>query len=287
MKLFPSITESYKSFFERLITEKTHDVKRDVETLYNLYLKNVVDDLIKSDLNDIESIFEKHGNIQYGSYVFGSILSDRLLSPDSKQAHSVNPISIVFVADKRLDALGTYNPSKKQIIINLAIAYDVAKYGVGKPGHKQLNSKLKKMIINELKPEKIKGTIAHELSHWIDDSYYDSITNLTTKAKQAKEPSTAMKLGRSNVNLTYFEINSQIAAIKQFKNSIPDKDWESLTFTDLVYRLPSLMNIFNAVNNKKELEKYLKDLISRMSREKLLTNRMTKTISRQDLSVLF
>lgn len=131
------------------------------------------------------------------------------------------------------------------------------------------------IIFEEITEDKIKGTLAHEISHWVDDALYGQITKYTTLAKELNRYD-ILKLGKANVNMTHYEINSQIHQIKDFKRR-HEHEWNELSFTELVEKIPALYAIKTQLNSKYSSDAYkiwLKLLFKRMNREGLIGKSM-------------
>jgi hypothetical protein len=131
------------------------------------------------------------------------------------------------------------------------------------------DEKQRKTLIKEFTEIRIKGSIHHELAHWIDDT----LNNRHIKARVGKAMERNTRdLGGIPVDATRMEIQGQIHNIKQAYNKNKDV-WDELSFQDVLDLLPST----NSVNNKLTGEtkaKWRKELKLRMNREGLLGKNM-------------
>ncbi len=128
---------------------------------------------------------------------------------------------------------------------------------------------------NEFTQVKIKGSIYHELSHWLDDTLHNKhITNLHKKAEEMyvfgnkSKALSMLKLGDENVGSTYYEINAQIHSIKQLKR-IYKKVWDTLSFDDMLQLDGGIKAVYDALSYT-DLKKWKKKILLRLHREKLL-----------------
>ena len=190
----------------------------------------------------------------------------------AKQAHEVNPVKIELGINKQ----GSYyNPGKSKIVVslnwdamNLMLSGDISVVPQNK----------RKMFKEEFKPHRIKSAISHELSHWISDSLHNRhITNVINKAREFQDPN-IIKMGKSNVNMTHFEIDALIHGIKQLR--IEKRDiWDKLTFDGMFQLYTALGGVDASIqwNNGLDMaDEWKKTIIKRMAREKLLGKNMRK-----------
>jgi len=142
------------------------------------------------------------------------------------------------------------------------------------------------LFLNEITEHKLKATIAHELSHWISDSLYNSQIKKTINLAIKLDKHIKEVLRVEDVNMSYFEIDAQIHGIKQIKRK-KNKYWDTYTLTDLFFMYPPLRATTTVLYNKysKEvLDIWLKNLITRMNRENLLGKNMKKFPSIEELT---
>jgi len=240
-----------------LITEKLANVDDDVDLLYNLYFKKGIDELSKTKIIKPKTYqFLKKTNISDTSI---------LKSEESKLAHELNPCKILI----NFGGNG-YNPVDKEI--RISIHGQALDYAMEYDGNLELalNKLLplrnqRSSFLQEFSEEKIKGTIHHELAHWLDDTFNKE----HLKYKVTKTPEI---LKNFNINVTKHEIHGQMHNIKQLHNKYKEI-WDGLTFQDLLTMSPSLNTIYHRL--PQDIKKqWLKDLKKRMHRENLLGKRM-------------
>lgn len=243
-----------ESVKKKPLTEELHNVDDDVDLLYNKFFKSDIDEVKRSGIIT-KFLFKEY-----------KIDTSILKNPKSIKTHKLNPCEILINRGGN-----SYNPV--QHIINLSInkgAVDFIIDGYGGNLKKAVDNTyedLKDSLINEFEEYKIKGSIHHELTHWIDDTLYNSHIN-----KFINKNIIDKKYNSITVNTLPFEINAQIHAIKQIKNKNEDK-WDNLTFGNLIKFSPSLFNIYRTLSYDDKNE-WIKKLKKRMHREGLLGKKM-------------
>ena len=256
MSLKKIIREEYKSFLceKNILTEKLHNVNDDVDLIYNKYFKNDIEKLKQTGIITKE-MFKRY---QTDTSILQNLKSIK--------THELNPCEILINHGGN-----AYLPTKN--IIKISINDNAVDYviddndGDFKKALDNISDDLKKSLYNEFEEHKIKGSIHHELTHWIDDTLYGSHIN-----KYIQKRNKNNKFDNTNVNTLPFEINAQIHSINQIKNKNIDK-WNELTFLDLIDLSPSLSTIYNQLSYD-DRKKWLKKLKKRMHREGLLGNKM-------------
>ena len=161
----------------------------------------------------------------------------------------------------------------------------------------------------EITEFKLKGTINHELSHWIRnaqtghiDKIFRKVADKTKAAKEAgdinKEDAARMKVlkqGTFNTVVTDYEMDAYIHTIMEYKRSIGLKKYNFKKLSDFFIEIPSFRAIIihfrryktqNISDNsyvssiKLDWQKlwidWQKKLIKRLDREKLLGKNMRK-----------
>ncbi len=242
--------------FEGLITEKLANVDDDVDLLYDLYFKKVIDELSKTKII----------NLEIYNFLKKTETSDTsiLKSEESKLAHEINPCKILTNV-----GLNGYNPIDKKIYIS--INDNALNYAMGYRGDLELAKNelpyknQQNSFSKEFTEEKIKGSIHHELAHWLDDTFNKE----HIKYKITKTPEILKDV---SINATKHEIHGQMHNIKQLHNKYKEI-WNDLTFKDLIAMSPSLNNIYRTLPKDIKTQ-WLKDLKKRMHRENLLGKRM-------------
>jgi len=252
-----------------LLLEKTFNIQKDVDIIYNKFFKKFIDAIkIEHILSDYKQYIESSKDV-----TFGLIDSNNLISKDCKKASILSPVKIQCgLYDK-----GSFYYLGSENFIQISLSYSAVKYLFQNNFIITLLSKSEqKAIVNELTEERVKSTISHELSHWLSDTLHNKhMTNLFILAKELKQPELVL-LKQKNVNMTYFEIDAQIHAIKNLKK-LNLKNWNNMTLTDIAFKYTSLKSIVRDLYihyGKEILDIWQKNLIKRMAREKLLGKNM-------------
>jgi hypothetical protein len=238
---------------ESLLSERLTDVNADVDLIYDLGFRDDVDRLKETGVLTDDMFPKSEFDTKY------------LKAEESINAHKLNPCRIeinhagnFYKPSTNLISVGIHAGAKGLIIDNGGKLNDTNKY---------LNDKQAVGIRNEFTEGKIKGSIHHELVHWIDDTI-----NNRHIAKAVSSPDTMKKLHSKNVNTNYMELQAQIHNIVQLKRKNEDI-WNGLKFMDLVDMSPTLNNIYYNLSGDARSE-WIRNLKTRMYREGLLGKTM-------------
>ena len=214
------------------------------------------------------------GAISGKAYRRYSMSSSMLVNKSSIAAHAIKPIKI----NVGIYPTPAYSPPNN--VINLTFnphVLNLLKQGTVS----QLDKKELIRFRNETSPNKIKATIAHELSHWLNDVLHNSHIEKVVDLSAEYNDRSILKLGKEDVNMTHFEIDAQIHGIKTLKQQFSTAQWNKMTIGELMDKYPSLHQIWRDTqkygNNIVDIWKKL--LLKRMAREKLLGKNM-KTFPR-------
>ena len=239
-----------------LINESLMDVEIDVNYIYDKYFKEDYSKIKKginfNDINFTKDVFK----------------SSELKSTLSKEANLINPVKIYintmgsnfYHTEKNIISVG-YNENAYNYIMSFDGDYNKALESL-----KKLDKTQYKQLSNEFNESSIKGSIHHELVHWIDDSLHNFHLSKTLKKFQeyGKRP--------TNINMHYIERQGQIHNIKQLKNEYLDI-WDEISFEDMVNLSTSLTTIKRKLNEEDYI-KWKKLTLKRMFRENLLGENM-------------
>tara|TARA_R110000851_G_scaffold117238_3_gene243860 strand:+ start:177 stop:941 length:765 start_codon:yes stop_codon:yes gene_type:complete len=244
---------------EGLINERLTNVEIDVDLIYNTYFKNIIDEI------------QETGILPDKIFTSTQISTSILKSEKSIESHKLNPCVININHN-----LGNfYNPSRQVIGISLSVqAIDYIKQFKGNINKAMFNldDSQKNNLGNEFKPSRIKGSIHHELVHWIDDTLNNNhIKKFTNRASEIGD----INKIKGPINSTKLEIQAQIHNIKQLYNH-NTKIWDKLTFIEMINKNPSLNHIFKSLDIKTR-KQWVKDIKTRMHREGLLGKNMVNT----------
>jgi hypothetical protein len=243
---------------EGILVERLMDIDDDVDLIYDKYFKEYYDNM------------EKTGKMTYDMFKLDETDTSILKSPLCIEAHKLNPCVI-----RINNGSNYYDPEEKIISVSFSNAAKnfVFSSANGNINHaiNLLDDSQKKSLSREFKESTIKGSIHHELVHWLDDTMHNyHIKNRIKKQILLK----TRDLKGIPVNASKMELQSQIHNIKQLKRKHEDV-WDDLSFDDMISLSPSLTII-----NKSLIDPYKSkwriDIIKRMNRENLLGNNMVK-----------
>jgi hypothetical protein len=89
-----------------------------------------------------------------------------------------------------------------------------------------------------------------------------------------------VKMGHSTTLATPYELDAQIHALKQLKRDFKSK-WNDIEWRDIIVQKPSFYHLFSSIINTPEYDDYMKRLMKRMNRERLLTKKLEKYPNRE------
>jgi len=268
-------------FKKYLLNEKTARIGADVDMIYKLSFLKYEKIFKKDDLQLFIKEIQSTNNIGNGQFIFNTFNSSILKSRDCRMAHDINPINIQC----GLLNGNFYRPIDKMIQIslnmsatNILIMHKIK--NIDDLSKVIKNSDILERIQSEFDGKSIKGSIYHELSHWIDDSKHNfHITKMIKKASELQSTDIMKKDG--SVVFTDYEIEAQVHAIKQLKREF-NKSWDFITWNDIIQFKPSFDVIKNQLKQSKPIvqKNYYQRLIKRLNREKLLGKLMQKTFKK-------
>ena len=196
----------------------------------------------------------------------------KLQDSESIEVNKLNPC-FIKINDKTGPG-NYYKPSNSEI--SLSINFNAVKYVLGEFNGNLKNAiddcytiQEKKNLKSEFSEEKIKGSIHHELAHWVDDTLHNQ--HIHKRLIKAKEAGTR-NLGGLPINATNMEIQGQIHNIKQLHNKYKNI-WDTLNFTEILSYSPALSYINRSLTGDNR-KKWVRDIKTRMYREGLLGNNM-------------
>jgi len=213
---------------------------------------------------EFREVMNKYGTSGKPLKVFES---SQLKSDLAKQAHEVNPVTIYthLIGDGNM-----YTPTKSTIYISLqAGAYFAMSGNLAFVPFHQIA-----MLRNETLDVRVKSTIRHELTHWLDDSLHNFyITKALKATQQVKQDGgdwnrtleKTLYNGEIDAYLGAHEINAAVNQIAEVKRRISKAKWDKMTYQDLLTMIPSL-----DVSNERLGAPFRRKLFTRMAREDLL-----------------
>jgi hypothetical protein len=253
--------------FEEVLTEATIQVSSDVDLLYNLYFKEFIDYLNQT------------GQVDKRLIKVSETDSSILKCEQSIKSNEVNPITIYINHSSQVTSRNYYYPTSK--LISLSFNFDVVDLIYDSGNIDMAVQEIPTNRINNFKSElteyRIKGSIHHELAHWINDSLYNSHIDTMLKKKNDLINRGIKKTTRNHIhniprNDGNIEIEGQIHNIVQLYRKFKDV-WNELTFMDIMDFLPSLNTVYKNLTPELRSE-WIKNLKKRMYREGLLGNNM-------------
>lgn len=241
---------------ENLIVEKLTNIDNDVDDLYKMFFSDDIDEIAITGIITDDMFKKQNSNT--------SILND----DESVKSNAINPCNIYINY-----GLNGYIPEKNIISISFASGAKNYVMDFGGDLNKAINSlsneTQKVNLRSEFTEEKIKGSIHHELAHWIDDT----MNNRHVRSRLEKQVKfNTRDLGGVPVDATKMEIQGQIHNVKQLKNKYEDR-WDNLSFYDMLRLSPPLTVIHRDLPDKFK-SKWVRDLKTRMHREGLLGKNM-------------
>jgi len=247
---------------ETLINERLMNVDIDVDFIY--------DNFFKSDIDEIKET----GIITKDMFKTTDITTSDLTSQLAQKGNKLNKCQIIMNHYNS----NFYSPNNK--IISCTINKNALNYVIN-----HFNGDLNKAVSDfkrdgdiksansifaEFTESKMKGSIHHELAHWLDDTLHNN--HIKARAINSKESGTDMTKKGLPINADKLEIEGQIHNIVQLKKAHMS-EWDDLTFNDLIRLSPT----FNVINNQLKgaiKQQWLRDLKTRMHREDLLGKKM-------------
>jgi len=257
----------FNEFKTDQLTEAVFELNSDVDMIYDKAFKDIVDSIRSNSWN---------GVYNPPKLICGSAT---LTSPECEEAHELNPIII------RTDKNGNfYNPTEQYISVsmNLQAINHLMNYVTADNPIKRALAPLpmhqRHRYISEFSPERIKGSIHHELAHWIDDTLHNShIRNRINVAHELpnKRGIKHFNQGEEDVDLSKFEMNSQIHAMMQIRRADTEM-WDLYSFEEMLHQNSSLAYIAERLRKMGKYEQWKKYLLKRLARENLLGQEMSR-----------
>jgi len=258
-----------------ILKEDTFDInKKDIDLIYKevVKLRDSFFDGKYFDVEKIKEIMVKFNRENLSHYSVGQIHSSELTSPDVIKANSILPINIyigVFEYNKYSSKgesiyVGFPKSNLDEVLQNASTFKRVS--------IKQICENLPKEDVVLFKSNWLKkkhySTIAHELSHWIDDALHNLFISRYVSSDEDKY------FGSKKRAMSYMEINAQIHSIKELKTNYSNKEWDKFTFEDVAEILTTFYIILEDLTSEKIEKQWLKKLFHRMNREDLLGKNM-------------
>ena len=264
------VDEIYEESLQ-LICEETFKINKEVNMLFDVHLAK----LLHRYKSTPESVWR--GSSGEFSQTDSSIFTQGIL----KDAHSANPITLHFgIFDSN-----QYEPTNKKIQVGLhanAISF------LGPEGLKNKEAiEQEPDVIFEFTPDRLKATIAHELTHWIEDSLFNkkmvrAIDSSRRKLDKEKDSFQKQKIITQFQKFSEHEIQAHINGLSAIRDNNPEL-YDSWSWKELQQNSPALKRVVNSSKELPDDERrvFMKQLLRRLSRENLLTKQMIKDINQQ------
>jgi hypothetical protein len=244
---------------EGLLTEALPDIYGDVDLIYDKYFRE--------DISTIEAFGRVSGDMFKRTSSDTSILKSDICV----KAHELNPCEI------SINKVGnSYSPINK--VINISVNTGALGFVMKYDGNLDYASDMveddkRNKLLNEFTESKFKGSIHHELLHWVDDTLNNR--HINKKLDKASEVGRDKYFKGKDVNMSKFEIQAQMGNIMQLKKRLGD-NWDYITFKNMIDLSPPLVVIYDRLNGD-DRDKWVRQLKTRMYREGLLGSKMFNT----------
>lgn len=277
--------EKFSDFFDRYIRSQSAPIYTSDALLQEACHQLILEGLFDLD-EDVDFLMDKF-RVEYNleeyrkdpRHMLGktgvlepTIDSRELPSALSQKADKLNPVYIRFGI---FDDSG-YDVQQKVIMISVNQSA-INGLGVRGFGNTEVIEDYPD-ILHEVSSHRIRSTITHELTHWLEDSLYDGkvtkeVDKLNTKFQKTRNSKDLVRFRNTSPQ----EIESFIHEFAQIKRRIPQDEWDSLTFKNIFDQHSSLRVAYDATIKKLEssdLEEFSKTILKRLHREGLLGKNM-------------
>jgi hypothetical protein len=267
------------------LTERISDLSLDVNHIYDMYFAKLVKAVQTKNGRELDIILNYSGG-SVKDTTFAEFDSSVLKSHDCVEAHKIIPVTIyVGVFDT-----GSLYDFKSQII-HISANTNALNFLLSNNFNLDIlaNKFQKDSIMLEIDEVSLKGTISHELLHWIDDALHGKHLTKNLSPYTGKTAELVAKIytkGKSNhIGTTSFEMNAQVQAIMEIRKSMNVEKYDMLTFVDIYKLKPSIGFIVQQLKSE-EYTIYMRKLISRLNREGILGKSM-KFLPHKNLRQVF
>lgn len=258
-----------------IITESTLDLDADSDAIYERFIEptiNVILDFSRLNGERLGIAIEKFTSQKFTLTDLidnGIITNEKVIAANEQQ-----PAIMRFVLSG-----AQYIPAEKNGLGTAIIEISLPKQALEiindwHKGNDSLDTManilfkpaMRRLFKNEFTSWKIKGSVAHELTHYVDDIFHNKhitkkvMTRTVSKGSLDKNPFD-----------THIEIEAQVASIRQMKRKF-ETIWDTFSYQDIFSMHPSL-------SIREELSKaarirYDRLMVSRLNREGLLGKNM-------------
>lgn len=250
--------------FNKPITEKTFDINAEVDYLYDLFFKEYIDAF---DIDNPAPLPRTFGTILGPDFV------EDMNNPDIEDAHDSIWLEEITTYSNRGNV---YLPSDGEATINLSLpkpAHDAIKSGIVN----QLNDRQRRSIMNEFTEARMKGSIMHELSHWLNDALHGRfLSKRVDRGITSTDRLKTLNQGKSRTHqfLTDYELDAQVHAIIQFRRKNA-RMWERIDLDTALQKMPFYMPLYDTLS-RAERKQWKRYMYTRLARENLLGRQMKR-----------
>lgn len=250
--------------YENFLTEKILDVQQDVDMIYDKFFRKSIENLDNPE-RDPKLIEEAVRELGIKHYIEPSVVSKLLKTPELVEAQERNPVRFVINSGAG-NVYRIKNPAEIHFSVNVAVLRLLEEYEYSIDTLSKVITANFDTFLSEMTEGKMKGSIHHELAHWYDDTMHNY--HITNTAR--KNPATT---NQPEWNTKHIEIEGQIHTLLQFKKMYGDELWDSMTFDDLLKKVPALSFVGRSLDTKHK-EIWKRRIKTRMARENLLGKNM-------------
>lgn len=256
---------------EVFLNEKIINIDDDVDRIYNAFFKDTIDAVESRDPKQIEASIAKNSiTTTTGDLIKKGIIQNDILL----ELHLRRPLMVYINLNGN-----KYIPIENIISFSVNMnAFDVLINSMGGDldNSWMLGSAKSTIFESEFLPERIKGSIHHELAHWHDDVMNNSHLRRKALRYRRSGKDSDMFHGKTVDVITDYEIEAQIHSIHQYY--LNNKDiWDLLTFDQLVKR-SSMLTAIKITTTPEEYKYWKRKILTRMSKEGFIGKNMRKGI---------
>lgn len=251
--------------YENFLTEKILDVQQDVDIIYDKFFRKNIEKLNNPE-RDPKLIKEAVRALSRERHVEPGVVSNLLKTPELDEAQEHNPVKFIINSGVGNMYRINRNPAELHFSVNDAVLRLLKQYEYSIDTLSRLIKDNFDMFLSEMTEGKMKGSIHHELAHWYDDTMHNYHLANTVK----NNPSATNK---PEWNTSHIEIEGQIHTLLQFKKMYGDELWDSMTFDELLTKVPALSFVERDLDTEHK-EVWKRRIKSRMARENLLGKNM-------------
>ena len=131
-----------------------------------------------------------------------------------------------------------------------------------------------KRILEEFTKLTLQTSLAHELSHWLDDINHQNHIEIAIKKYNRGDTDTLYNA--KFIDAHYMEINAQVHALQDLKQRIGTSKWNKINIYQAIYRIPTLNALYRYLKSLEDNseKKWLHSILKRLAREKILGKNM-------------